>query len=408
MKLNFQDFSRKCQFPVMFASGGMPLLAVIFAIFMPERMGYLWFFTGVYLIFSLLGLTVPGKRRLLYGIAAILALLLLGGAASVRACNVCPGITAGFYCVLLLWSLQTAGWSWDSEVSPFGYFLGFGIHAGARFVLWFFGTQSTDLLEIAQPALNISFWCFALTVMLAMNRDSLYFASKGWQRTSVSMRRKNLLLVLGMFALALTVSLLPAAAAVVKAFLALLYRLMTRDVGSGEEETVISGGSQGGSAQEIIQNTTEPGLFFQFLDKILLVLTKVFLAVAVILAAYCLVRLVIRLLRKLWKWLGRFAVSVSEDYVDEVTDLRDSGKSRTLRRTRHARPNSSDAGLPPEMRVRRRYLRLLVKHPEWAAGSTARENIGADAAAVYERARYSDHPISEKDAAKFRTDTRRI
>jgi len=40
-------------------------------------------------------------------------------------------------------------------------------------------------------------------------------------------------------------------------------------------------------------------------------------------------------------------------------------------------------------------------HPEWSDGSTARENLPEEAAAVYERARYSEHPVSPEEAARF-------
>lgn len=408
MKLNFKDFSRKCQFPLMYASGGMPLLATLFAVVTPERMGHLWAFTGVYLVLALLGLTVPGKRRLRYGILSLLTLAALGILASARIGNICPLIAALFYCLLLLWSLRSAAWGWDGEVSPYGYFLGFGIHAGVRFVLWFIISQGAVILDIAQTAMDISFWCFALTVMLAMNRDSLYFAAKGWQRTSQSMRRKNLLLVSGMFVLALGVSLLPAAAGAVRAFLALLYRLLTPYGKSGEDGVTATGSAQPENVRQPVTDATPLSPFFQFLDQILTFLTKVFIVLAIVLAVFYLVKLLVWLARKLMKWLSRFTASVSEDYVDEITDLRETGDRDTLsRRARRARIDGSDVALPPEMRIRRRYLRLLVKHPEWSAGSTARENLSADAATLYERARYSDHPVTEADAAKFRAGTRR-
>ena len=47
------------------------------------------------------------------------------------------------------------------------------------------------------------------------------------------------------------------------------------------------------------------------------------------------------------------------------------------------------------------YARLLRKKPQWTSSSTARENLPENAAALYERARYSEHPISSEDADSF-------
>ena len=64
--------------------------------------------------------------------------------------------------------------------------------------------------------------------------------------------------------------------------------------------------------------------------------------------------------------------------------------------------------LTPTERIRYQYRRLSEKHKDWIAASTARENLPADAAAVYERARYSNHPISDEDAVQFKAKTRKL
>ena len=64
--------------------------------------------------------------------------------------------------------------------------------------------------------------------------------------------------------------------------------------------------------------------------------------------------------------------------------------------------------MTPAQRIRYRYQRLLYKHPNWDQGSTARENLPTVAAAVYEQARYSSHPVTQEDAALFVSKTKKV
>ena len=43
----------------------------------------------------------------------------------------------------------------------------------------------------------------------------------------------------------------------------------------------------------------------------------------------------------------------------------------------------------------------MKKHPYWGDQSTARENLPKDAAQIYEKARYSEHTLSQQDAEQF-------
>ena len=62
--------------------------------------------------------------------------------------------------------------------------------------------------------------------------------------------------------------------------------------------------------------------------------------------------------------------------------------------------------MSPGERIRDRYLRLLRKHPDWTAHTTARENIPEELATLYERARYSAHNPTEGEAEQFRSGTK--
>ena len=67
-----------------------------------------------------------------------------------------------------------------------------------------------------------------------------------------------------------------------------------------------------------------------------------------------------------------------------------------------------ERSLDPGKRIRYRYMRLLMKHKDWHAGKTARENLPDNAASLYERSRYSKHPITEEDAQQFITDVKSV
>ena len=115
-------------------------------------------------------------------------------------------------------------------------------------------------------------------------------------------------------------------------------------------------------------------------------------------------------LRRLIASLSKYASNVSEDYIDEVTDTREDGTPEKLQKKPLAEriPFFEPKNLPPSERIRFRYRRLLRSHPEWAPGSTARENLPREMAALYERARYSTHSVSEGDASAFADGSKKL
>ena len=114
-----------------------------------------------------------------------------------------------------------------------------------------------------------------------------------------------------------------------------------------------------------------------------------------------LLRRALILARRLLARLRAYAAVVSDDYSDEITDTRsEDGRRDEYLRRRRGRRTSSPAPSAPGARIRWRYARLLARG-KWASSSTARENLPQEAAALYERARYSDLPVSKEDADRF-------
>lgn len=123
---------------------------------------------------------------------------------------------------------------------------------------------------------------------------------------------------------------------------------------------------------------------------------------------YALYKLVTALWKTAKKFLQRIlegANTVAADFEDEVTDTRQEDREQN-RESRARETQSVPLGLTPTQRIRRRYRSLQTRNPKWGQSSTARENLPEDAAALYEKARYSSHTVTEKDAENFKNKTK--
>ena len=150
----------------------------------------------------------------------------------------------------------------------------------------------------------------------------------------------------------------------------------------------------------------EPALFAVILERIAAVFSAIVLVAGSAVLLRYLARALLYCMRRVVAHLKRYAVTVTEDYEDEITDTRSEEGERTfhpLRRRAKAKPSYPDT---PAGHIRRRYAQLLARHGAWAASSTARENLPAEAAALYERARYSEHAPTAEEARRFEQETR--
>jgi len=154
-----------------------------------------------------------------------------------------------------------------------------------------------------------------------------------------------------------------------------------------------------------------PSPLMQLLEKIAYAVTLVIAAVLLYWALRVLYKKLKILLKYLWGRLNEYAASASEDYEDEVTDTREDGERERvnlLDRLKKRMAFVDEKKLTPVQRIRYRYLRLMYKHEDWHPGHTARETLPEDAAKLYERARYSEHPVTEADAEKFASDIKNV
>lgn len=409
MKLNFNDFGRKCQFPLMMAAGCMPVLLLILAHYMPEGILLTFAVAGVYVAMAWLCMVIPGRIRIPTGIVLAVGLVATGAVllpvGEIGAMWIIPAAFAG----LLIGGLQISGWSRSHELHPLVGALCLIAHLIAQMLV------NADKINQAEPmytpivpALTASFLLFAALALLELNRISLNSAVNGRQAVPTAMRRKNRLMTVGVMALTLLIAALPAVIrAIEKAWqwlmtaLILLIQLLLSLLPESE-----SGGAQSGGnpLEGLMAETREQSLFSKIMEIVMLALAVIVVLVGIFFALRIIWRKLKILAKYLWEKLNAYMVASSEDYVDEIADTRDGAQvDRALSRLRRRmqRKRVDESTLSPKERIRYRYLMHWLRHPEWTPERTARENLSEGAAQLYERARYSSHEVTEQDAEAF-------
>lgn len=416
------EFWRKCQFPFLIMCATMPIVMYTMGALTPAWMYFGWILGGVYALFTAAALLVAAKRRILCALLGCLVEIGLGFGVYTAGDHWALLLPPLFYCVLLLWSLRMCTWNWTEELPSGWYWAGFVIHvvayiihvfssADVSYVISYMGQSSVtydgskSIYAAAQPGVLVAFFGFILLAMLSMNRDSMVSAGMGRQKTSASMNRKNTVFVAAFFVVAIIIALIPAISEAVTAAWNWLISTIGRLLNALVQSLPIEGTlSNGGSNNQMMGGMSgEASPFALLMQKIFMVLGTV-LTVAVVLGIlYALGKTIWKHLLNLMHSLSKYMSSVSEDYEDEITDTRDFGEKERVRTSRRSRRAAVAEGknMPAGERIRRRYLRLLYKHPEWGRGTTARENLPPEAAPLYERARYSDHPLTDGDAERF-------
>lgn len=414
--MNRSSFLRKLQHLLLIAAGAYPLAVLATCHAAPEAVGILPVFSLLFLSFGTAGLLLPGRFRTL---AAVL------GAASMVAAAVFL-LPVGQekllillplgYAALLITALPLAGKPLDAELHPAWPVGGLLAHMLLQILVDHAKRQGSARYAQAAVPLMMAFLLFAALVLLTLNRASLRQASQSRVTVPVRMRRQNILLTMVL----LTVSVLVASLPAIAAFLRNLWDGMIRCIASaaGWLSSLLSTGSGGGGGgggdmapMFEAQEAAEPGLVQVIIEKVMYVLAVIAAAALVIWIGRRLWQKLRQGLRWLRSYLAQFSSAASKDYEDEITDTRNdseyenSGLLKQLRR----RLSGSDRGdLTPARQVRRRYLRLRMKHEEWSVASTARETLPTEAARLYERVRYGHEELTAEEAGRFSEDTRKL
>lgn len=409
-----REFFRKSQILMILAFGTYPLAACVAAFVLPRLVGYVWLLPLCYVALGMLMLGLPAKLRVVVGIcgaaAMILPCFLYFRSAELSAAVVIALIYSG----LLLWNLQLPGWEQSRELGA-----GWMGSCIAIMMVGYFIACFEDRAAPAALGIKLSLFAFAFLAMLSMNRGSLNLASGEGRGFTAAMRRKNLLLTVGMFGIALLIALVPSLFGLVKRICLwilwaigwlrdLLAQMMPAEttVATTTEVTTVAPSTY----EDWMGVVLEEKDFFRNNQTTNIMMTAIVLIVIVPFAAatiYKLSKLLVKGVRRLVELIDHAANIQTEDFVDEITDTRDD-VSQVVGEEKEKlhRVIPALGKMNPNERIRYRYRRLLAKHPEWEDNSTARENLTQEAASLYERARYSDHSITETDAEEFQKEAK--
>lgn len=403
------EFFRKLQFFVILALGSYPVTACIIIFIDPKLLGYMWLFPVVYGALGLLSFALPGKLRLYLGmLGTVLFLLPCGLLMHSNARNIMLTFALG-YSALLIWSVRIPGWDVTQEL-PVGWL------GGCFSVLLLGCLLSFYEARLASVALGIriSLFVFVFLAMLSLNRGSLILAAGGRRGFSTAMRHKNVLLTVGMFAIALAVALIPSVFHLIKLIIGLLGQLAEKVADLFPEATLPEVTSS--ETTEAFSTGEGMDVLYEGLETHRTSQTTYFMMAVIALgvmipvggfAMYKLIQAICTGVGRLITGIVAAANAQAEDFYDEITDTRDDAQSQHYRGETGAEKRPASAGkMNPAQQIRHRYRQLSARNPDWKAHHTARENLPEEAAQLYERARYSKHPITRKDAESFKNKTK--
>ncbi len=414
MRLNKTDFLRKAQHPLLLGLASLPVAMLVALSFAPEVFPWCWCFPAAYVLLSWACLLIPGKKRLLGGIAGAAALLAGAILLLPWRTHIVLLLLPVMSIVLLLLTLPIGGWPYNRELAVGWHVSGVLTHLLMQVLVNASRLTGTDTYLPAGTPLLVSFLAYAVLVLLALNRASLDSAAQSRRKVPLLMRRQNLVLTLALLVIGVLIAAVPAIGSALSVAwdallrgIALLASLLTallpqRSAGGGPPAEGDSGGLDFGEA-------APPSAFALLMEKIIGWIALAVVVVAAILLLRVIGKKLIRFLRQLWVRMQQYSAAASEDYEDEITSTRDEAdveREGLLSRLRRAAPGD-DKGRTPTERVRLRYKRLKQKR-DWSGASTARETLPGDAAALYERARYGGHALTEDDAERFREGTKKV
>lgn len=380
----------------------------------PEKWYVLWLFPCVWGCASYL---FSGRKRVAMGLLGLIPLGLLGAAwlwpvGATALTLLLPG-------VFLLLMLPSAYPRMTWEEWPTMLWLGgIVVHLIGQ------GLATRPELSGLGGVLVACFVAYMLLFLITHNRQSLRIGMHGGQKAPPVIARRNRMLVLGMFLVALLVSCwgpigeaLNAAWAFVKHALGQAVLWFFQLFAQQEKSSAGSSGGDGSMSLMEAFGEAESSDFAKLMEQIFMVVAYVLLAVALCFACWVLFKKLRQLLRYLRGRLRQYADASAADYVDEQeSTLNLDEKTRALREklqkalTRPPRKTPWNA-LDGRARVRRLYQDYIKKRNP-ASAMTAQEALARETnvqkaaacafADLYDQARYSDHPVTTEQADALR------
>lgn len=383
----------------------------------------LWYAPGaVALALGLWICAVPAKRRLpalLIGLGVYLG----GGVALVWPLGVLAALTLLPGAVLLI-MLPPACGRMPWEEWPTGLWAGgVAAHLVAQGI-----AAKGGVGEIASP-LAWMFAAYLFLLLFTLNRQSLRAGVHGAEKAPAALRSRNRALTIALFALALLAACwgtlsraLGSAWTQLKLWLGAAIAWLMRLFPAGT--TGAGDGGTGGTWGDMLSGlpTGEASPFARLMEKVFMVLAALIALAALLVAVRLFYRKLRALMRRLLDRARRYAAQAGEEYTDEVESTLDFDERRDalrkrLRRAleRRARPVPYEK-LNGRERVRRLFAQYLRGKPDVPASATAREALEKEKtlpekqasvfAELYDRARYSDHPVSEAEADRLKRELR--
>lgn len=254
---------------------------------------------------------------------------------------------------------------------------------------------------------------FALSLVMTLNRQSMRTAMNGKEKPARGLAMRNRLMVAILFLAGLAVAffkelaeLVNAAWEAIKSGIAdMINWLLSFFMSDGEEAVGKGGGGMGDVISEL--GTGETNSVWSALEVIFRYFVYVLLAVIAVLVIWFIGRKLKQLYKYIAAKLKNYADSAQMDYVDEVESTRNADEraqklQSLLHRTAREREKNWKDQNGTE-RVRTLYRGWMKKnHPDQSL--TAREALGKEErfAELYDEARYSARPVSEKEADELR------
>lgn len=390
----------RIQRPLLCALSFIPLALLFCCEKLPDT-PLLWALTPLlHVVLSCACLLPHGKARLWIGLGCAAVLMVVSCVLLPIAEDPSLLVLPIAYAVLLLVLLPIGGWPKDQELSPAFPALGCVNYLIAHVLL----TRAPRVWGILTVPLFLCFQLFLLLALLAMNRNNLSWAMVDrTQRPPEMLRRRNRVFILALWGGATLLSLVPALGKVLNGAWQAIKTAVAAFLGLFQHESEEIMPLAGGPADDIgfgAMEASEPSFWAVLFEKIFMALATVLCIGVIVLLIVLLAKRVARLLARIAAQLHDFAVSATEDYVDEAVDTRLDEQAQPLGQRLRASLHRTRPATPRD-RIRYAYAKARRRHAAWPDSSTARENLPQGAAQLYETARYSQHDVTDADAEAF-------
>lgn len=415
MKLNTHDLFRRWQFPLLVLTAIGPIAPSLYCYLIPEAWALSWVFAAVCLVLSSFGMLLEKKARKIYGCIGI-GILLAVGARLLLPLTGRPFGNALFsvpilYAFVLLVILPMADLEQRKEPHPAVFVVGVVLYLFWQIFYRIQVATNDSAMVPAEPGILIFFLLFLSLTLLSRNRSALIGASMGRFSLPPVMQRVNKLLILVLLIGVLLLGTVPfigkiLAAPIVWAFQGLGVLLgLFQNIKFASKPIPTEAVEVTHAMEEFVPNTDPvqsaelPEFVLQSFGVLFFLVSAYFLARVIIIAVKFLIQLLSAMVRG-------SAASGTEDYHDEVSDVRDTVTSLTPQRKERRLSASRRKQLSPEQQIRYRYRLLKKRHSKWRSSDTVRRQLPEDAAALYERTRYGGKTASAEDAKFFESKTR--